>query len=216
MDLSESIDEYKTHSGGKFSALFHPLQQGWHFRMMETAQYFGSWTKCLSRSIGAVIVRDKTILSTGYNGPSRGVPECHTPERRDQIVRSFYNTPSDRHLAERLHTEWGTKCPRQILGFKSGEGLHLCIAGHAEANAVANAAREGVRITGAAMYCYCGVPCQECAKMIIGGGLAQVFHLETLRDYDLNSRWMLKSAGVSLIPIREEDIEKNRLLRSEV
>lgn len=168
--------------------------------MMEAARYFGTWTKCLSRSIGAVIVRDKTILSTGYNGPPRGVFECSTPERLAQIT-SIGLHPREHDEKEKLKSEWGTKCPRQILGFKSGEGLNLCTAAHAEANTVANAAREGVRITGATMYCHCGVPCQECAKMIIGGGIAKIFHLWTEQDYDLQSRWMLKDAGVRLIPI---------------
>lgn len=173
----------------------------WDIRMMEAARYFGTWTKCLSRSIGAVIVRDKTILSTGYNGPPRGVYECNTPQRLSQIVRDNFDAPCDMDAVDKLHREWGTKCPRQILGFKSGKGLHLCTAAHAEANAVANAAREGVRISGAIMYCYCGLPCQECAKMIIGGGIQRIFHLWTEQDYDRQSRWMLKDAGVGLTPV---------------
>ncbi len=176
----------------------------WNIRMMEAARYFGTWSKCLSRGIGAVIVRDKTILSTGYNGPPRGVRECHTNERIGELVKNFYDTPVDLGIANKLWKEKGTKCPRQILGFKSGEGMHICIAGHAEANAVANAAREGVRITGATMYCHCGLPCQECCKMIIGGGIQKIYHLWTEKDYDKQSRGMLRDAGVRLFPINPD------------
>jgi dCMP deaminase len=172
--------------------------------MMEAARFFGTWTKCLSRSIGAVIVRDKTILSTGYNGPPRGVFECGTSERLSQIIQDYFNAPCDVEIVNKLHQEWGTKCPRQILGFKSGEGLNLCIAAHAEANAVANAAREGVRITGAVMYCHCGLPCQECSKIIIGAGIAKIFYLWTEQDYDRQSRGMLRDAGVRLIPVNPD------------
>ena len=172
----------------------------WDIRMLEAARYFGTWSKCLSRGIGAVIVRDKTILSTGYNGPPRGVHECYTEQRISSLIKNFFNTGPIEH-ADKLWKERGTKCPRQILGFKSGQGMHLCIAGHAEANAVANAAREGIRITGAIMYCHCGLPCQECAKMIIGGGIQHIFHLETVTDYDKQSRGMFEEAGVRLIPV---------------
>ncbi len=176
----------------------------WDIRMMEAARYFGTWSKCLSRGIGAVIVRDKTILSTGYNGPPRGVRECHTDGRISLLIKNFYDAPAHLEQANKLWEEKGTKCPRQILGFKSGEGMHICIAGHAEANAVANAAREGVRITGATMYCHCGVPCQECAKMIIGGGIAAICHLWTEKDYDKQSRGMFNDAGVLLFPVNPD------------
>jgi len=192
-----------------FSVLFHHRQQDWHLRMMLATEFFAGWSKCLSRKIGAVIVEDKTIISTGYNGPPRGVPECHTKQRIEQILSA---NPSLRHTpeGERLRLSDGTKCPRQILGYASGQGLDLCPAGHAEANAVANASRIGIRLTGADMYCWCPLPCQECSKMIIGSGLARVFYIATGIDYDPNSRWMLMNAGVSLIGITKELIEKYR------
>lgn len=182
--------------------------EDWHLWHMLTAEFFGKKSKCLSRQIGAVVVRDKTVLATGYNGPSRGVPECHTPARLEQILKidpSLKGTAQE----ERLRLELGTRCPRQILEYKSGEGLHLCPAGHAESNAVANAAREGVRLSGADMYAWCPLPCYNCAKMIIGAGIARVFY-KSGPDYDADSRWMLMNAGVSIIGITSEIIEKYR------
>jgi len=194
----------------KFQTLYGAAStQAWHLRMMLAAEFFGSWSKCLSRKIGAVIVRDKTILSTGYNVPPRGVPECHTQDRVEQIISANRNL-KESGLAERLRLDAGTTCPRKILGFESGKGLEYCIAGHAEANAVANGAREGVRLSGATMYAYCGLPCQECSKMIIGAGLERVFYIAGQKDYDNNARWMLMNAGVSIVGITQELIEKYR------
>jgi dCMP deaminase len=196
----------------KFKLLYGsgPAEQ-WHLRMMLAAEFFGSWSKCMSRKIGAVIVRDKTILATGYNGPPRGVPECHTEERYNKLHEQIMKDSQGRDdiSVNQLKREWGTKCPRQIFGFKSGQGLHMCTAGHAESNAVANAAREGVRISGADMYCYCPLPCMNCAKMIIGAGLSRVFYVSG-KDYDTESRWMLLNAGISLVGITSEMIEKYR------
>lgn len=180
--------------------------QRWHLRMMCAARYFASWSKCLSRHIGAVIVRDKTILSTGYNGPPRGVPECHTHERRMQLVATYYNAPCNIDKADLLTKELD-KCPRQVLGFRSGEGLHLCSAGHAESNAVANAAREGVRVSGADMYCWCPLPCMNCAKMIIGAGISRVFYVKG-DDYDKEARWELEKAGVKLIGVPQRMVDE--------
>jgi dCMP deaminase len=196
----------------KFEFLYGGKQQKWHIRMLLAAEYFGTWSKCMSRKIGAVIVRDKTILATGYNGPPRDVPECHTEARYDQVVkilRGIKNYHSDPTTLRKLKEEWGTGCPRRLLEFVSGTGLELCPAGHSESNAVANAAREGVRITGADMYCWCPLPCMNCAKMIIGAGITRVFY-RAGPDYDADSRWMLMNAGVSIIGITDEFIEKYR------
>ena len=179
--------------------------QPWDIRMMLAAKFYGGWSKCMSRKIGAVIVEDKTILATGYNGPPRGVPECNTKERYEELVRHVrdYSQGRDYITLDALEKEWGTKCPRQIMGFKSGQGLHICTAGHAEANAITNAAREGHRIKGATMYCYCPLPCMICAKDIINSGITKVFYIQG-PDYDPTSRWMLSQAGVVLVSVPKE------------
>ena len=125
----------------------------WDQYFMRVAKEIAQNAKCLSRSIGAVIVRDKSIVSTGYNGPPRGVPECWN--RNDTYER---------------------RCPRQLRGYKSGEGLDLCIAGHAERNAIVNAARLGIGIKGTTLVCYCGVPCKDCMIEIINAGIVEIVY----------------------------------------
>lgn len=125
----------------------------WDEYFMRIAKEVAQHSKCLSRSIGAVIVRDKSIVSTGYNGPPRGVPECW--KRNESYER---------------------RCPRQVMGFKSGEGLEHCIAGHAERNAIVNAARLGISTKGTTMVCYCGIPCKDCMIEIINAGIIEVVY----------------------------------------
>ena len=104
----------------------------WDSNFFGLCQELSKWSTCLSRQIGTVIVRDKTIVSTGFNGPPRGVTHCG-PERILVDDNLSHIDPAKRNL-----------CPRQAKGFKSGFGLHLCTASHAEENAIVNAARIGV------------------------------------------------------------------------
>lgn len=99
---------------------------------------------CLSRQIGAVLVRDKSIVSTGYNGPARGFPHCH-----------------------------GT-CRRKEMGFKSGEGLVYCPAAHAEGNCIANAARIGASTVGTTLYLNTLIPCKDCMILLVNAGISEV------------------------------------------
>ena len=188
--------------------------QRWHLWHMCTARFYGLKSKCLSHKIGAVIVRDKTVLATGYNGPPRGVAECHTQARLEHVISNHLD-PKDIDAISHLTAHWGEGCPRRILGFRSGEGLHLCPAGHAESNSIANAAREGVRVSGADMYTYPLMPCMFCAKQIIGAGIARVFHVKG-DDYDKEARWMMEQAGIKLIGVPKEMIGNlwNTLLHS--
>ena len=133
----------------------------YHFDICKTV---ATASKCLSRKIGAIIVRDKSIISTGYNGPPRGVCQCD--QRWDLDLK-------DLKLPEDMTRHRG-KCPRQVLGYASGQGLHLCNAGHAERNALINAAREGVSTKGCIMYMDCPTPCVPCLVEIINAGIVEV------------------------------------------
>ena len=123
-------------------------------------------SKCLSRHIGAVLVQNKAVISTGYNGPPRGIPPCPGP-----------------------------KCPRTTLGFLSGEGLHLCPATHAEANCIAQAAMNGVVTKGATMYVTCGVPCKNCLALIINAGIKEVV-CTSLDWYDSLSPFIVEHSNL--------------------
>jgi dCMP deaminase len=106
----------------------------------------------MRRQVGAVIVKDKQILSTGYNGSPSGLKHCG---------------------------EVG--CLRQVLNISSGERTEICRAVHAEQNALLQAARHGVAIEGADMYTSVQ-PCVLCTKMIINTGIKRVIYASPYPD----------------------------------
>ena len=121
----------------------------WDKRFIELARTVGNWSSCYqsNRKIGAVIVRDRRILTTGYNGAPAGVPSC---------------------------VERG-ECLRRNLGIASGTRQELCYALHAEQNALIQAARMGVSVYGATMYVTYS-PCIICARLIINAGIVRVIY----------------------------------------
>jgi dCMP deaminase len=99
---------------------------------------------CVRREVGALIVKDKRILSTGYNGAPSGIKHC---------------------------TEVG--CLREQVNVASGKNHELCRGIHAEQNAIIQAALHGVSIKGAHLFCT-NLPCSICAKMIINAGITKI------------------------------------------
>lgn len=116
----------------------------WDQYFMEIAELVSSRSTCLRRQVGAVLVRDKHIISTGYNGAPRGVTHC---------------------------LDMG--CLRQQLGIPSGERHEMCRGTHAEQNAIIQAALHGVSTSGATLYCT-HQPCILCAKMLINAGVETI------------------------------------------
>ena len=156
---------------------------------MNWDQYFhniceavASKSPCLSRKIGAILVRDKSIVATGYNGPARGIPHCGE-ERFLKDIRLAdelaNNIPTIRKTINEM-------CPRQLMGFVSGEGLHWCIAEHAERNCIANAARLGVQTVKTTLYMNSVLPCKNCLTLLINAGIKEIV-TESVRTYDKNS-----------------------------
>ncbi len=127
----------------------------WDQRFMEMAYQIGSWASCYqaNRKIGAVIVKDKRILTTGYNGAPSGVKSC---KEREECLRRKLNIPS------------GTK-------------HELCYGVHAEQNAIAQAAKLGISVEGATLYCT-HQPCVICCKMIINSGIKRVVYDQPYPD----------------------------------
>jgi dCMP deaminase len=148
-------------------------------------------SKCLSRKIGAILVRDDSIISTGYNGPPRGTPHCWERYALDVALRDLLTkdgkTPSDEDIAN--------VCPRYIAGFKSGQGLDWCVAGHAERNALINAARHGIETKGAKLYMDCGVPCTPCLVEIINAGIEEII-VSKMAFYDISAEYVLKNSSL--------------------
>ncbi len=118
----------------------------WDKYFMQIARDVAIRSTCLrpGRQIGAVIVKDKRLLTTGYNGAPRGVPHC---------------------------SEVG--CLRQRLDIPSGERHELCRGIHGEANAIIQAALHGVSTEGATLYCT-NHPCSFCMKEIINAGIVRI------------------------------------------
>lgn len=124
----------------------------WDSYFMQIAQLVASRSTCLRRQVGAVIVKDKQILSTGYNGSPSGLKHCG---------------------------EVG--CLREILNTQPGERTEICRAVHAEQNALLQAAKHGVAIEGADMYTSVQ-PCVLCTKMIINAGIKRVIYASPYPD----------------------------------
>ncbi len=118
----------------------------WDEYFLEMARVIAKRSTCLRRHVGALLVREKRILASGYNGAPSGLPHC------DEVG-----------------------CRRAELGIPSGQRAELCRALHAEQNAIIQAALHGVTTRGAVLYCTTQ-PCATCAKMLINAGIVRVVY----------------------------------------
>jgi len=119
---------------------------------MEIATIVAKRSTCLRQKVGAVIVKEKRILATGYNGAPSGLPHCDV-----------------------------VGCLREKMDIPSGERQELCRGVHAEQNAIVQAAKFGISIDGASLYStHC--PCITCAKIIINAGIKRVVYGKKYAD----------------------------------
>ena len=158
----------------------------WDNYFFRVCQTIAENSSCLSRKIGAVMVRDKSIVSTGYNGPPRGVMKCDQRWMVDKEMcdkAGFNQEDVPEHVIG--------MCPRYVeeMGFKSGQGLEWCVAGHAERNCLINSARMGISTYGATMYMNCGIPCTPCLVEIINAGVRKIVCTEKT-TYDLSAYYI--------------------------
>jgi dCMP deaminase len=128
------------------------FRPSWEDYFMDIAMLVARRSTCLRRAVGAIIVKDKRILSTGYNGAPTGVRHC---------------------------VEVG--CLREKLGIESGKMHELCRGIHAEQNAIIQAAYHGVSLKGAIVFCT-NLPCSICAKMIINAGIDKIYYRSGYAD----------------------------------
>ena len=124
----------------------------WVEYFMDITELVARRSTCTRRAVGAILVKDKRVLATGYNGAPSGV----------------------RHCAE-------TGCLRAQLNVPSGERHELCRGVHAEQNAIVQAAQHGVSIKGSTLFCT-NQPCFICAKMIINAGVTTIYYKEGYAD----------------------------------
>ena len=124
----------------------------WDEYFMNITKLAAQRSTCLRRKVGAILVRDKRIISTGYNGAPKDVNHC-----------------------------LDTGCLREQMGIPSGERHELCRGLHAEQNAIIQAALHGVSIKGAVLYCT-NMPCLICSKMLINAQITEVYYKEGYAD----------------------------------
>jgi dCMP deaminase len=136
-------------------------RSSWDQYFMDIAKQVSTRATCDRKHVGAVLVRDRTILSTGYNGSIRGLPHC------DEVG----------HMMENGH----------------------CVATvHAEANAILQAAKNGVRIDGATLYTTAS-PCWPCFKLVANSGCMRIVFGEFYRDpriFEVASQLKLELVGL--------------------
>jgi dCMP deaminase len=168
-----------------------PSVKSWDEYFLNMSVQSARNSKCLSRRIGAVLVKDKSILSTGYNGPPRGIPRC---DLRWSLDKSFFDKYKNNKLNSELCEE---KCPRHVLGAESGELLEMCIAGHAEENAILNAARMGICTKDTILYMSCGIPCFRCIIKIINAGISEIV-VTGINFYDDNSEYLINNSKLKV------------------
>lgn len=129
-----------------------PKRPDWDNYFMEIARVVAKRSTCLRRQIGAVIVKDRRILTTGYNGAPSGLTHCDE-----------------------------TGCMRDEMGVPSGTRHEMCRALHSEMNAIIQAAQHGVSTKGATLYCT-NQPCSVCARMLINAGIIKVVYVGDYPD----------------------------------
>jgi dCMP deaminase len=124
----------------------------WDQYFMDITRLVATRSSCLRRQVGAILVKDRNILASGYNGVPSGIMHCEA-----------------------------AGCLRERLGVPSGERHELCRGLHAEQNAIIQAAKHGTNINGATLYCTT-MPCIICTKMIINAGITTVIYGEGYAD----------------------------------
>ncbi len=124
----------------------------WDTYFIDITKLVSTRSTCLRRKVGAILVKDKRILATGYNGAPMGLKHC---------------------------LELG--CLREQRNIPSGERHELCRGLHAEQNVLLQAAYHGISIKGATLYCT-NYPCVICTKMLINAGIKKIIYLEGYPD----------------------------------
>ncbi len=131
----------------------YPMQRlPWPEYFMNITYLVSGRSTCTRRRVGAVAVKDKRILATGYNGAPTGVPHC---------------------------LEVG--CLREQMGIPSGQRHEICRGLHAEQNVIIQAAVHGINISGSELYCTTH-PCVQCCKMLINCGIRRIYYAEHYPD----------------------------------
>ena len=144
-----------------------PQRVDWHHYFMNIAHQVSTRSTCDRKHVGAVVVRERTILSTGYNGSIRAMPHC------DDVGHDLEND-------------------------------HCVATVHAEANAIIQAAKNGVRVDGAEIYTTAS-PCWNCFKLIANSGIREIYYGEFYRDK--KSLKMAAGIGINLVDLSQPAVK---------
>lgn len=148
----------------------------WDQYFMDITRLVATRSSCLRRQVGALLVKERNILATGYNGVPSGINHCDA-----------------------------AGCLRERLNVPSGERHELCRGLHAEQNAIIQAARHGININGATLYCTT-MPCIICTKMVINAGISKVIYAEGYADG--LAREMIAEAAIEVIHFTSAEKDK--------
>ncbi len=143
----------------------------WDDYFLKMTMLVAERSTCLRHHVGAVLVRDRRVLTTGYNGAARGQKDC---------------------------LELG--CLRDEQGIKSGTRHEVCRAIHAEQNAIIQASLHGVSTAGAAMYCTHS-PCLICAKIIVNAGIERVVSFNEYSDKNTSDLFREAGIRIDVLPM---------------
>ena len=124
----------------------------WTDYFMDITRLVARRSTCIRRQVGAIVVKDKRILATGYNGVPTGLPHCED-----------------------------AGCIREQNKIPSGQRHELCRGLHAEQNTIIQAAFHGISISGATLFCTT-LPCSICLKMLINAGIREIFYEQGYPD----------------------------------
>ncbi len=152
---------------------------GWDKYFMDIALVAASRSNCSRRHVAAVLVRDRRIISTGYNGTPRGVRNC---------------------------SDGG--CPRCNSDTPSGHGLGDCLCSHAEENSIVQAAYHGIAVKGSTLYTTFS-PCLTCAKMIINAGIVEVVYHKRYSIDDVSTALLKEAGVVVRALESDEDDQRS-------
>ncbi len=163
--------------GDGFSA---PGRLGWHEYFMSVAHLISGRATCTRGHIGAVIVRDNNILSTGYNGAPSGLPHCHDS---GSACRIYQSTHPDGTVEE--------NCVNTI---------------HAEINAIAQAAKHGVSIRDSNIYITAS-PCIHCLKVLINVGIKTIYYATPYKIEHIAELISLSGIGLEQVIVQTQQEE---------
>lgn len=146
----------------------------WQNYFLKIAKDVSERSNCCRRKVGAVIVKDNHIISTGYNGTPTGTTNC-----------------------------FDGGCPRCNHTHTTGEKLDECLCVHAEQNAICQAAKHGNSVDGGHIYITCS-PCLTCLKLIINAGITRIVFSEWYKPFNEQEINLIKESGLVVIPPEEK------------